>query len=38
MHDRGLLIGQTTVTELITSNGFGEIPFQLQGSSLFNTV
>ncbi|CAC5388032.1 unnamed protein product [Mytilus coruscus] len=36
--DRGLLTGQTTFTQLINSNGFGEIPFQLQGSSLYNTV
>lgn len=36
--DRGLLTGQTSFTQLITSNGSTEIICQLQGSSLYNTV
>lgn len=36
--NRGLLTGQTSFTHLISSNGSTVIIFQLQGSSLFNTV
>ncbi|XP_052084687.1 von Willebrand factor A domain-containing protein 7-like isoform X2 [Mytilus californianus] len=36
--DRGLLTGNTRFTRLINSNGFAEITFQIQGSSLNNTV
>ncbi|XP_063436345.1 von Willebrand factor A domain-containing protein 7-like [Mytilus trossulus] len=36
--NRGLLIGKTSFTELISSNGSTEIIFQIDGSSLYTTV
>ncbi|XP_071140760.1 uncharacterized protein [Mytilus edulis] len=36
--NRGLLTGQTSFTQLISSNGSTEIIFQITGSSLYTTV